>query len=61
MGTTFINLQVRAKKIKLDNILLSDEYISVETSEEWMSIYEKDSEYNWKKMFKLGKKAFKGF
>lgn len=59
MGTTFINLQLKISKEELIKGNLLAGYVCEQTAEEWSSVFEKERGFDWKNLWKLGKKLSK--
>lgn len=59
MGTTFINLQLKISKEELIKRNLLAGYVCEQTAEEWSSVFEKERGFDWKNLWKLGKKLSK--
>lgn len=59
MGTTFINLQVKAKLESIPQGIIPKGYILRQTAREWLSVFEADEDYMWEKLCRLGRKISK--
>lgn len=55
MGTTFMNLQVKARQEEIPNDILPSGYVVRQTAEEWSSVLETEGSFEWGKLCKLGK------
>lgn len=59
MGTTFINLQVKADMKNIPKDIIPKGYTCMRTAEEWVSVFETESSFEWGKLCKLGRKISK--
>lgn len=59
MGTTFTNLQIRISDQNILEEQLTSEFYYLQTSEEWFTVLEKDSEHDFDRMTKLGRRLSK--
>lgn len=59
MGTTFVNLHIKAKGEEIPESMIPKEYICVQTAEDWTSVFEAEGSFAWGKLCNLGKKISK--
>lgn len=59
MGTTFVNLHIKAKREQIPENMIPKEYICVQTAEKWTSVFETESSFAWGRLCSLGKKISK--
>ncbi|MBQ2936382.1 MAG: hypothetical protein IJD96_09130 [Lachnospiraceae bacterium] len=59
MGTTFINLQVKGKVQKTATETYEKGYRFKQTATEWFSVFEKNDEFAWGKLCKVGRQISK--
>lgn len=59
MGTTFVNLHIKAQKEQIPENMIPKGYICVQTAEEWTSVFETENSFAWGKLCSLGKKISK--
>lgn len=59
MGTTFVNLHIKAKREEIPESMIPKEYICVQTAEDWTSVFEAEGSFAWGKLCNLGKKISK--
>lgn len=55
MGTTFINLQIKARPEEIPEDRLPSGYVVRQTAEEWSSVFETGGSFEWGKLCKLGR------
>lgn len=59
MGTTFINLQLKAEVKDIPGNMIPKGYTCVQTAQEWVSVYETENSFAWGRLCKLGRELSK--
>lgn len=59
MGTTFINLQIKARYEEIPKDRIPFGYVLIQTAEEWSAVFETNGSVEWGKMCKLGRNLSK--